>query len=110
MSALLDGFTSLLEQGCGPLDAELSGSDFLGVVSDSVAPEDLHRALTAVVSDGEATGSPEALAMARVLAVLAPAPVRDLARAAADRLVAGGLRDPRWVKAVGKPAVGECFG
>ncbi|WP_306750323.1 plasmid pRiA4b ORF-3 family protein [Saccharothrix yanglingensis] len=110
VSALLDGFTPLLEQGCGPLDAELSGSDFLGVVIDSVAPEDLHRALTAVVSDGEATGSPEALAMARVLAVLAPAPVRDLARAAADRLVAGGLRDPRWVKAVGKPAVGECFG
>ncbi|XVS66292.1 plasmid pRiA4b ORF-3 family protein [Actinosynnema sp. CA-299493] len=110
LAGILDGFSSLLEPGCGPLDAELSGAGFLGLLTQGIHPEDVPMALTDMVADAEATGAPEALAMARVFAVLAPEPVRAPAREAGDRLVASGLTDPAWVEAIGKPTVGACFG
>ncbi|NUT46919.1 MAG: plasmid pRiA4b ORF-3 family protein [Saccharothrix sp.] len=63
-----------------------------------------------MISDAEATGRPEALALARLFAVLAPPRVRPIATEAAERLVAAGLSDPTWARAVGKPTVGACFG
>ncbi|MEU4768868.1 plasmid pRiA4b ORF-3 family protein [Actinosynnema sp. NPDC023794] len=110
LAGILGGFSPLLEAGCGPLDAELSVAEFLGLLAQDLDPEDVPAALTALIGDAEVTGTPEALAMARVLAVFAPEPVRALAREAGDRLVRGGLVEPGWVKAVGKPTVGACFG
>ncbi|MBB5808697.1 hypothetical protein F4560_008465 [Saccharothrix ecbatanensis] len=108
--AFLDVFTPLLEQGCGPLEAELCASEFLGAMGDSTDPQDFPEMVAAMIADAEATGRPEALALARSFAVLAPPEVRPVASQAADRLVASGLRDPKWVRAVGKPTVGACFG
>ncbi|MFJ6676422.1 plasmid pRiA4b ORF-3 family protein [Actinosynnema sp. NPDC091369] len=108
--AFLDGFSPLLEPGCGPLDAELNASEFLGAMGDSVDPRDFPDMVAAMISDAEATGRPEALALARSFAVLAPPEVRPLAAQAADRLVSSGLRDPKWAATVGKPTVGACFG
>jgi hypothetical protein len=48
--------------------------------------------------------------MLRVLAVVGPAQARPVAGRAADRLAAAGLQDPPWVKGLGAPQVGECFG
>jgi hypothetical protein len=108
--AFLDGFAPLLEPGCGPLEAELSASEFLGAMAASTDPRDFPEMVAAMISDAEATGRPEALALARSFAVLAPPEVRPIAAEAADRLVASGLRDPKWARAVGKPTVGACFG
>ncbi|WP_447006539.1 plasmid pRiA4b ORF-3 family protein [Saccharothrix isguenensis] len=108
--AVLDGFSPLLEPGCGPLDAELTASEFLGAIGGSVDPQDFPDVVAAMISDAEATGGPEALALARAFAVLAPPEVRPIAAQAADRLVASGLRDPKWATTVGKPTVGACFG
>jgi hypothetical protein len=108
--AVLDGFSPLLEQGCGPLEAELTASEFLGAIGGSVDPQDFPDVVTAMISDAEATGRPEALALARSFAVLAPPEVRPIAAQAADRLVASSLRDPKWAKTVGQPTVGACFG
>jgi hypothetical protein len=110
LAGLLEGFSPLLGSDCGPLDAELSGAEFLGLVAQGLDPEDVPEVLTALITDAEATGTPEALAMARVLAVFAPEPVRELAREVGDRLVAGGLTDPKWARVIGKPTVGACFG
>src|SRR5690349_8037576 len=63
--AFLDGFSPLLEPGCGPLDAELSASEFLGAMRDSADPQDFPDMVAAMISDAEATGRPEALALAR---------------------------------------------
>ncbi|PSL52350.1 pRiA4b ORF-3-like protein [Saccharothrix carnea] len=106
----LDGFSPLLEPGCGPLDAELNASEFLGAIGGSVDPQDFPDVVAAMISDAEATGRPEALALARTFAVLAPPEVRPIAAQAADRLVARGLRDPEWAGTAGKPTVGACFG
>lgn len=108
--AFLDAFSPLLGPDCGPLDAELRASEFLGAMGDSADPLDFPEMLAAMITDAEATGRPEALALARSFAVLAPPEVRPIASQAADRLVAGGLKDPKWVRAVGKPTVGACFG
>ena len=110
VAGLLDGFSALLEPGCGPLDAELTGAEFLGLLAQGVAAEDVPEALAALITEAEATGTPEALAMARTLAVVAEEPVRTLAREAGDRLVASGLVEAAWVEVVGGPAVGACFG
>jgi hypothetical protein len=108
--AFLDGFAPLLEQGCGPLDAELCASEFLGAMRDSADSQDFPEMVAAMIADAEATGRPEALALARSFAVLAPPEVRPIASQTADRLVATGMKDPKWVRAVGKPTVGPCFG
>lgn len=107
---LLSGFGPLLEPGCEPLDAELLASEFLGLLEDDIEPDDLPEALTDLIADAEATGTREALAMTRALAVLAPPAVRQAASAAADRLTAAGVKAPGWARKVGKPALGPCFG
>lgn len=111
LTNLLSGWASLLGRGTTPLDAELSGAEFLGLMR-ATAPNinDLPAMLTDLVGQAEQTGSGEALAMLRVLASLGPEPMRPVASAAADRLVAAGLVDPPWVPRLGQPEVGACFG
>ncbi|MFE9748502.1 hypothetical protein ACFYOT_26645 [Saccharothrix saharensis] len=66
----------------------MNASELLGVMGGSVDPQDFPHVVAAMISDAEATGRPEALALARAFAVLAPPEVRPIAAQAADRLVA----------------------
>ncbi|HSV67974.1 MAG TPA: plasmid pRiA4b ORF-3 family protein [Mycobacteriales bacterium] len=112
LADLLEGFRPLLDRSCDQLTAELSGSEFLGLMRQA-APDvaELPAILTGLVEQAEDVGGPVALAMLRVLAVLAPGDVRGMAADAADRLVAaGGLTDRPWVRGLGTPGVGPCFG
>ena len=110
LEGLLDGFSPLLERGCDALEAELVGADFLGVLRTGMPDENLPAVLTDLVRDAAASGSPEALAMLRVLAVIGPNEVRAVAAEAADGMVAAGLKDRPWVKDFGSLKVGPCFG
>ena len=108
---LLARWRPLLQRGSGQLAAELAGVEFLGMFRDTAAdPAMISRMLLALVEQAEEHGSPEALAMLRVLAVVGPPRLRDPATEAADRLVATGLIDCPWVRALGSPAPGQCFG
>ena len=111
LAGLLDQWTPLLESGCDPLSAELTGAEFLAMMREAVPVEDeLSELVAALIGQAEGHGTPEALAMLRVLAVVGPAEVHAAAAGAADRLVQAGLTDPPWVTGLGRPRVGACFG
>jgi hypothetical protein len=111
LAGLLDGWAPTLDAGCDPLSAELSGTEFLGMIRQTL-PDDviLAELLTGLIEQARDYAAPQALAMLRVLAVLAPPEIRPVAAAAADRLVAAGLTDPSWVPGLGMPTVGQSFG
>jgi hypothetical protein len=110
-AALVSQWEPLLVRGTDPLDAELSGAEFLALLRRGAAdPDDLPDMLTTLVAQAEQHGGPAALAMLRALAVMAPERVRDQAGAAADRLAAAGLPDRPWVAQLGAPKLSTCFG
>jgi hypothetical protein len=111
LAGLLDGWTPTLEASCDTMAAELFGAEFLGMIGQSV-PDDviLSELLTGLIEQARDCGTPQALAMMRVLEVLAPPEVRPAAAAAAGTLVAAGLTDPPWVPRLGTPTVGRSFG
>jgi hypothetical protein len=86
-----------------PLDAELWGSDIVAAVGSRVG------AAEAFVPAAERIGSPEALAVLRVLGAVGPAGLRAAASAAADRLAARGGTEPDWGACVGTPSPGACW-
>jgi len=108
---LLEGWRPLLEPGFGPLDAELSGCEFVGMFR-MMAPDDddLPHLLLGLIAQAEAYAKPEALAMLRSLAAVGPPSVRPEATAAADRMVAAGQPDPSWAKEIGSPEFVSAFG
>ena len=110
-ASLLDHWTPLLRRGCTRLEAELAGSMFVGLLG-AAAPEsaELPDLLADLIEQTGAHGGPEALAMLRALAVVGPVEVRAAAARGADGLAAGGLTDRPWVKGLGRPRVGVCFG
>ncbi|MDN5861014.1 MAG: plasmid pRiA4b ORF-3 family protein, partial [Pseudonocardia sp.] len=111
LDSILNDWKPLLRRGRGPLDAELAGFEFLASLrATGAAGDDLPSILEAMIDDAERSATPEALAMLRVLGSVGPPATRPVARAAADRLVASGLTDPRWVAALGRPRIGDCFG
>lgn len=111
ITGLLSGFADLLEPGTNPLDAELCGAEFLAMTRRYARDEsDLPDMLADLISQAEESGSPEALAMLRVLAVTGPPELRAGANDAADRLVAAGLDDLPWAAGLGTPKVGRAFG
>jgi hypothetical protein len=111
LAGLLDGWTPTLEAGCDPLTAELSGAEFLGMIGQTIPDGPIvPELLTGLVEQARECGTAQALAMLRVLAVLAPPAVRPSAADAADALVAAGLTDPPWVTGLGAPTVGRSFG
>ncbi len=73
VDGLLEGWRPLLRRNTTPVDAELSGAEFLAVMRVA-APKvgDLPAMLTDLCGQVEQTGAREALAMLRVLAVLGP--------------------------------------
>ncbi|HEU0087797.1 MAG TPA: plasmid pRiA4b ORF-3 family protein [Pseudonocardiaceae bacterium] len=111
LAGLLDGWKPLLKRRTNPLNAELCGTEFLGMVRRTLPDEgDLPEMLTGLIRQAEGSGTPEALAMLRVLALLGPQQLRPAATAAADRLAAQGLSEPPWVADLGAPQLGVCFG
>jgi len=111
VAGLLEGWQPLLEPGCDALNAELCGSQFVGMVR-AAAPDDLGLPdlLVELIGQVREHGGAEALAMLRVMAVVGPAGVRPVAADAADALVATGLTDRPWVQGLGAPRIGRCFG
>jgi hypothetical protein len=111
LTGLLEGWKPLLRRGLDPLDAELAGAEFLGLLR-ATAPDvdELPAMLTELFGQAEKSGTPEALAMLRAMAVVGPADVRPVAATSADRMVAGGLTDCLWVRELGSPKVSGCFG
>ena len=55
-AGLLEGFSPLLGSDCGALDAELSGAEFLGLLTHGLDHEDGRAAPTTLISDAEAKG------------------------------------------------------
>jgi len=109
--ALVEGFDSLLEADTEALDVELCGAEFLGMVRRLAEDDsDVPQMLRMMAAQAEDSGLPEALAMLRSLAAVGPQEVRDELAQAADRMVAGGLRDLAWVEGLGMPQVGRAFG
>jgi hypothetical protein len=86
-----------------PLDAELWGSDIAAVLGSAGVRT------TDIVAAAEQSGTPEALAMLRVLGTVASAGLREEAATAAGRMAAGGTREPFWAAVIGSPAVGDCW-
>ena len=72
--------------------------------------DELSDLVAALMEQPERHGTPEALTMLRVLAVVGPSEVHSAAAGAADRLVQDGPIDPPWVTGLGRPRVGRCFG
>jgi hypothetical protein len=110
LDGLVGYFAPLLEEGTDQLQAELAGSQFLGMMRQGgAAAEDLPELLGMLAAQAEEYGRPVALAMLRVLSAVAPQARAELT-AAAERLVATGLTDPPWVRDLGAPVPGRCFG
>lgn len=115
LAGLLDRFRPVLRRGCDPLRAELTGCEFLGALAATVpagraSGDRMRRLLVDLVYGIEACHSREALAVLRILTVVAAPAARVAAGAAADRLAAEGLEDPTWADGIGAPAVGTCCG
>ncbi|MGC9671501.1 plasmid pRiA4b ORF-3 family protein [Planosporangium sp. 12N6] len=111
LAGLLAMWKPLLRRDCDPWRAELAGVEFLGVVRDAAASdEEVPELLADLIAQVGGYGGGAALAMLRVLAVVGPAPVRPAAAEAADRVAATGVPDRPWVRGLGAPDVGACFG
>ena len=87
-----------------PLEAELWGSDILAALGGVTS-----LAAQAMVPAAKRSGTPEALAILRVLGALGWPDLRTPANEAAGQLVARGVPDPGWAAEVGSPAVRECW-
>ena len=110
-AGMLAWFTPLLEPDCDHVEAEVCGAEFIGELRRAApADAELREVLGPVAGQLAAHPCPEALAMARVLAVVGPPELQPVAEDAAARLVAGGLTDPPWVSGLGRPRPGPCFG
>jgi hypothetical protein len=103
-AAVLTEARMVLADIAGPLEAELWGSDILAALGGPRSP-----AAQAVVPAAERSGTPEALAILRVLSALGWPDLRLAAAGAAGRLAAQGVPDPAWAAEVGSPAVRECW-
>lgn len=95
-----------------PIDAELWGSDIIGALSGgdaAAAPEVMAELTASLVPAAEASATPEALALLRILAAIGSPALAAAATEAAERLTAGGVADPDWAAAIGSPTVGKCW-
>lgn len=108
---MLSWFTPLLQPGCDQLDAEVCGAEFVGELRRASPPDaDVSEVLGDVLGHLAAYDSPEALAMARILAAVGPPDVRAVAADTANRMALGGGVDMPWAAGLGQPHPGSCFG
>jgi len=111
VQGMLSWFTPLLEPGCDQLDAELCGAQFVGELRRGCPPDaDVTEVLGNVLGHLVEYESPEALAMAQVLAAVGPPDVRVIAADTAYRMARGGRTDMPWTAGLGRPRPGPCFG
>jgi hypothetical protein len=111
LAQLIAGWQPLVARGVDSLSAEIAGFEFLAALrAADQDPRKLAPMVTELVVQAEEYGGAAALAMLRVLAVVGPDESRPAAAQAADRLVAAGLKDRPWVKGLGAPQLGACFG
>jgi Plasmid pRiA4b ORF-3-like protein len=108
---MLSWFAPLLEPDCDQLDAEVCGGEFVGELRRA-APADLDVSdvLRDVIQQLPGHQGPAALAMARVLAAVGPAGIRELAADTATRMAVAGQADMSWATGLGRPKPGTCFG
>jgi len=96
-----------------PIDAELWGSDMIGALSghatggdDAGVMAELARSL---VPAAERDGTPEALALLRILAAIGSPELQAAANHAARRVAGRGVPDQDWATVIGSPTVGQCW-
>jgi hypothetical protein len=94
-----------------PLDAEMWGSELLGMLRlmglDPQGADELVAKM--VVPMAETTATPAALAFLVVLSSLGRKEVAHTAKAARQKLVAASVPEPAWAARLGTPAVGRCW-
>ena len=109
-SGMLGWFVPLLEPGSDQLDAEICGSEFVGEMRRTAPPDlDVADVLGDVIRQLPDHQGPAALAMARVLAAVGPAAIREIAADTAGQLAAAGQADMPWAAGLGTPEPGACF-
>ncbi len=108
---VLAGAEAILATVRSPLDAEMWGSEMLGILAlpplPPAAAEDL--VAEAIVPMAETAATPTALAMLIVLGSLGGPRLSGAATAARQRVVEHGVPEPRWAERVGSPTVGPCW-
>ena len=96
-----------------PVDAELWGSDMIGALSGHAAGGDggevMAELATSLVPAAEQDGTPEALALLRVLAAIGTPELAAAASEAAERVSGHDVSEPDWAAVVGSPTVGRCW-
>ncbi len=111
LASLLEQFTPLTRRGADPLSAELAGYEFLATMrATGVEEDDVPAVLSGMIESAERIGTPQAMAMLRVLGAVGPPAVRPVASATAQRLAAAGLPDPTWADGLGHPDARTAFG
>jgi hypothetical protein len=93
------------------LDAEMWGSEMLGIVTSSgfdlSAAEDF--VADAIVPMAEEAGTPPALAMLVVLGGIAGPRLSSTAAVSRRRPIERGVPEPAWAEGIGAPTVGPCW-
>jgi hypothetical protein len=108
---MLSWFTPLLEPDCDELDAEVCGGEFVGELRRAAPPDlDVADVLRDVIRQLPGHQGAEALAMARVLAAVGPAGIRQLAADTATQMAVAVQADMSWAAGLGRPKPGTCFG
>jgi hypothetical protein len=102
VAAVLTEARMVLAEIDSPLDAELWGSDILAALGSGGQAD-------ALVPAAERSGTPEALAMLRVLGAVGSPRLSAAASAAAARLAGQGISEPAWAASIGAPTPGECW-
>jgi hypothetical protein len=100
-----------------PIDAELWGSDMIGALSGhatggaraEVDAEVMAELAKSLVPAAERDGTPEALALLRILGAIGSPELRAAAVNAARRVAGQGVPDPDWAAVIGSPTVGKCW-
>jgi hypothetical protein len=96
-----------------PIDAELWGSDMIGALSGHATGGDdagvMAELATSLVPAAERDGTPEALALLRILAAIGSPELQAAAAHAARRVAGRGVPDQDWATVIGSPTVGQCW-
>ncbi len=109
--AVIEGFADLLTPETTPLEAELAGADFLGMVRRAAPDVDVTRELLSdLIASAEKSAEPHSLAMLRAVAAAGAPGVREAANESAAKLAAAGVVEPPWHDRLGKPEFDRSFG
>jgi hypothetical protein len=112
-SVVLSEARQVLTHISQPIDAELWGSDMIGALSGHATGGDgaevMAELATSLVPAAERDGTPEALALLRILGAIGSPELQAAATNAARRVAGAGVTDPDWAAVIGSPAVGKCW-